>query len=566
MTNVPEDFYLSGERGGGWADPVGNDTVLPFAAFLETAGYLIAGRFPMNILLTFLHEGTHHWCFEGALGYAVSATWLRARRRASRIVDKPDATVAERYDLADDLIRYWSVVLLLRPLSEGMALFAEHDLYPNVENANEVLPPFFSWALVQAGNYAEYRDLPAAEEEFLRRLVANRVSLEGVRRKKSLFARSLSTADGGYLAGYMTVKSIWRAMIRSSPRLVENKGLFLSLLHDRVFASTELLQAMFEPGREDVRIAEAIVQTFQRRIQTLLTMSDADVATFESESLRPAERHRRRGSDELELPDEVRQLFRDAEDLTEPEWAAIDTATLNRRHLMRLFSVPVRVQVNSHGRVLVYPAETSSQNAEFEMPNLSFGAFEDVQEGVANGHVEYHISMTLRYFALVVFRDNQMVAALVPDEHKDEIAEYLTGSVDALRRFRDASNQLMQRAVENHDIFEVAMAGKSVRELMERLYQRWAIPVESDEAEERVAVLMRRQGFWTLLDEETAQVTALAVSSVATSALLAIPDVRSLFERAGATYPDDLNALHRTLDTRGLPLFLGAGDHRVCLL
>jgi hypothetical protein len=562
-----DDIHFSADTSGGWADPIGNDTILPNPAFLPTAGYLFKGQFPVPILLTFLHEATHHWCFETRLGYATSALWLRARRRAaemSEVQSENELTTDVRYDFLDDVIRYWSIVRFLRPLAEGMALFSEHDLYSDVDLPNELLPPFYSLALVGAGEFKEQEGIGAAEERFLRILRRLRVSEAGIRRKAGLLSHSLKTADGGYLAGYLTVKTLWRIMAQRSGRLFLNRGLFLSILRDHIWNDDATIAEIFESDVEDIHIPAVVLEALQRRIQSLASITDDQVAVYEQENVKPRPPV---VANVDALTPTVRALYREAES-KDGVFASVDTRTLNRRHLMRVFSAPARVAVNEHGRTFVYPLDPKYAIAgDVKNPIMVYPATDGASPGDSEGVVEYHISFTHMYQVILVFRNREIVAAAGPEERLAEISDYaIAGGMEALRAVREASNELMERVIDLADVRqELDLAMDGVTDVSNRFYRRMALPTTTDEHEEDAAALLDRDGFWTLLDEDSERLIALSAASVGNSALLPFDALQPVAADLGVDAAD-VTAARNRIEEFDLHYFIDADKSSLCLL
>ena len=93
------------------------------------------GHLPPAILPTFLHEFMHHWCFHSPVGQALAASFLEGRQFAvvSSSCGDLDHDSDDYWNAAHDLLRFRVANALLRPFSEGMALFAEHDLFVGEE-------------------------------------------------------------------------------------------------------------------------------------------------------------------------------------------------------------------------------------------------------------------------------------------------------------------------------------------------------------------------------------------------------------------------------------------------
>src|SRR5262249_31414932 len=103
------------------------------------------GTLPNELLPTFLHEATHHWCFTSPVGTAIATLGLRGRVSAFRAMEASTPQEAKNWDVraADDIARAEVASLLMRPLAEGMATFAEFDL--NISRRSQAVPPPLRW-------------------------------------------------------------------------------------------------------------------------------------------------------------------------------------------------------------------------------------------------------------------------------------------------------------------------------------------------------------------------------------------------------------------------------------
>src|SRR5262249_3018523 len=128
----------------------------------------------------------------------------RARWRAMAALGKPeDERRHDAFEVADDVLRYRGTLAMMRPLAEGMALFAEHDLYPGEA---QIISPIALYCAALFGPRAlEGEELRANVGTLI---ASYRLSEKHIRRKADLLLQGLSCDDGGYLPGYLTVKSL----------------------------------------------------------------------------------------------------------------------------------------------------------------------------------------------------------------------------------------------------------------------------------------------------------------------------------------------------------------------
>src|SRR5437667_214835 len=122
------DLHRSPAGGRSFTDPVTNWTLISGVDLdRHLAGMMQAGRYPID----FLHELVHHWCFHTPVGLALALLQLRARRRAVLLAGEQDNHLGfDTWDVLDDTVRYETAITLMRPLAEGLALYAEFDALP----------------------------------------------------------------------------------------------------------------------------------------------------------------------------------------------------------------------------------------------------------------------------------------------------------------------------------------------------------------------------------------------------------------------------------------------------
>ena len=140
----------------------------------------------------------------------------------------------EEFDILDDIIRYKVTVELLRPITEGLALFAEHDVRPE--------GPFFYSAPITNLAVLNRRFLPLPETGAERPIVlsqddlssavtsgldALRRSNHGIQRKADLLSSPLDFKKKVYLGGYLAVRNLWFMKWLETKGLTSDKFPFL---------------------------------------------------------------------------------------------------------------------------------------------------------------------------------------------------------------------------------------------------------------------------------------------------------------------------------------------------
>jgi hypothetical protein len=254
-----------------FTDPLSNATFIGKIDLKRDLEGIVKGRFPQSAVVPFIHEFTHHWCLYSPLGQALTLLELRAVRKvwsATRTLDR-ELSKEELEDLAwavlDDYSRYDVTVAVLRPLFEGIAVFAETEGLPGdtevVLNATYWLARGFS-----------HQHLEGADDiwQAVRGLLLDvRLSREFMERKESLLAEPLSAVKSGYLASYLFVKDMWTGAANSDGRFLD-KDLFISAFKSYFFDDLGLVAHLLDPESRDIGAAGVIGDYFKTRVNALV--------------------------------------------------------------------------------------------------------------------------------------------------------------------------------------------------------------------------------------------------------------------------------------------------------
>ncbi|MCQ4211731.1 hypothetical protein [Streptomyces longispororuber] len=296
------------------------------------------GHGPPEQLLTFLHEVTHHWCFSSDVGQALLFLAARADMNAHALsalsddidehpsddehpgdddpeglwreyardlgpllrglVGDPRSRLGSRLESAreslalavhDDVTRIQVAQAVLRPLAEGLALFAEFDAISRPQSeAWSPLP--YSLVLNFAGRERLAR---GPHVEPLRTLLIASGLLRQVRtspmalsRKATVLGSSLAAGSGGYLLGYLTVKSLWRHLSTQDTRLLSETDLSLMYMRSFFYDDLGLAALLVQPPEGDAWLsARRIIDHVQERFMAFGEVREADVRAYEKNVL-----------------------------------------------------------------------------------------------------------------------------------------------------------------------------------------------------------------------------------------------------------------------------------------
>ncbi|WP_405163310.1 hypothetical protein OG203_44830 [Nocardia sp. NBC_01499] len=365
-----------------WTDLSSNLTHLGAVRLADHLDELLhPGKGSPELTLGCLHEFTHHWCFHSAVGFAITGLQYRMTRAAlsgdGRAVDW----------IQRDAVAYHTVSAVLRPLIEGLALFAEFDV--NTVHSPVATAPMLAAINLFSGK-APHILGPAADGDLApmvgdraatlamslpisAHLRTIRVSEAGIRRKVNVLATGLADDQDGYLLGYLSVKSMWRDVRRRCDRLYTETDLVLALLRGFFFEDRRLVEILLGTGEKDMgKLANLIVDHVTGRVRELARITEADVATLEALILSRAPTESAKWAAPLHVSTARWRAGQRAytvllTDLNAEPRKVADTADaelaeglrrafgvlLDRRHIVRLGTAAVEVTVARRGKYVV---------------------------------------------------------------------------------------------------------------------------------------------------------------------------------------------------------------------
>ena len=256
------DMWHYAPESGSWTDAVTNRTVLSGLYVDRYVQWLGDRKTTIDpVVPTFLHEVTHHWTFDSLVGGAIALLVLQAKRHAFATRCE---TYEQQYYVFDCLMRATVASTILRPLAEGLALFAEYDAVPKES-------PQISTTLLAA---ISCFGLPLRVDDD--RLFPWKATLQLIRRRPEFCARKASvlqrpfSCEDAYLPGYMALKSLWTTAVRRSNRFSDT-DLYLSFVRRFFLEDPRFVSAILDPSVREVQAAAQIVDYFIRRSNEFLT-------------------------------------------------------------------------------------------------------------------------------------------------------------------------------------------------------------------------------------------------------------------------------------------------------
>jgi hypothetical protein len=213
------------------------------------------------VIPTFIHEVTHHWSFDSLVGGTIALLELNAKRHAAATECK---TWRDQYHVFDCLLRATVASAILRPLSEGLALFAEYDAVPkeSPQLSTTLLASIYCFGLPT--HVGDDKLFPWKATLQLTRRTPNFCA-----RKASVLKRPFSCQDA-YLPGYLAVKNFWTGAVRVSPRFADT-DLFLSFVRRFFYEDPRFASVILDPTVKETRAAANIVNYFFQRTNEFLS-------------------------------------------------------------------------------------------------------------------------------------------------------------------------------------------------------------------------------------------------------------------------------------------------------
>lgn len=239
-----------------WNDLLTNETFVQPLNDLVQPAHLIGRAVPPVAIPSLLHELAHHSCLCSAVGTALAATDMKARRLAESGGEE-DLRRASTIVLTNR-----AVVELYRPLLEGLALFAEFDALPGPSRI--VSRPLLFTARHTSG--------PEKSSEWelalVKTLIDARQMRVSIERRRNLLGTGLRD-PGGHQLGYQYVKT-WGWWASQWP-IFYDPDFVLFFLSEYFWNDYELAAMLLdEHPREEVLPSKAVFEYCIHRLASIL--------------------------------------------------------------------------------------------------------------------------------------------------------------------------------------------------------------------------------------------------------------------------------------------------------
>jgi hypothetical protein len=224
---------------------------------------VLTAEWPKAGLQSLLHEMTHHWTFHSIVGGALALMQMHCARDTPEFY--PDARNRQR--TFDYMVTLNGFLRLIRPLSEGLALFAEYDMTPGDSSVCSKPLAWASVALSPPGRFLNLGD-PGDAASITNELLTLRLQRPSVERKMNFLSVPASEYEAAYFAGYMRVKRWLADLLVRVPQFADT-DLFLYYMRSFFFDDAALVPLLLDGTAGPLTRIRRIVARFETRMMQL---------------------------------------------------------------------------------------------------------------------------------------------------------------------------------------------------------------------------------------------------------------------------------------------------------
>lgn len=459
-------------------DPISNSVLISGLNFERDGAKIIqAGSYPIKFIGSYIHESFHHMCFRSPVGSAIAHLYHRGFLRASRCIFSDVESTRGENNVLEDIVRVETVLHVMRPLAEGIALFGEFDAWPGQSKSLSEVFLKTAVAFGDTGRGFEDRLIP----EVLKDVLAYARSQPSTqKRKENLLMQGFTTQNGGYLPGYFMIKNLQFALFRQTKSdLLLDSEFYLNFIVRWFYGDYRLVESLLDTSRKiDLYVSQravvehdpinAICMTFQQRVSDLFRLTAEQISLFDerqvSESVVPWWKSQI-GMDpadarkiENELFDEINRLL-DYSDVSVPReeraMRSLCHDNFVRRNYLCLGSFEDQVVINENGRI-----KFARSSADQDFPVMVFGTSE--KPGPFTGRATFDIlqsGLSGKVF-FVVYADNERV-----------LCDSLTENFDAERSSLESVNLSTAQCQETKTVMSAIVDSALERDEIAKIYR-----------------------------------------------------------------------------------------------
>lgn len=549
--------------GRSWTDPVTNTISLSGFDIVGYTRWLHNRRVEINeILPDFLHEFTHHWCFNSLVGGTLSLMQTRARQTAFLTECK---TPEARRQTLEDLVRVRASLNLLEPLAEGLAQLAEFDVELSKTG-------YMSSTLVAAlhcfGFSLEGKEEPALALKVLLQNV--RRSLEFCERKAGRFARPVSGADP-YLGGYLAVKALWPSAARRS-KVMQHPDVFLGYLRSWFYDDPVLVSVLLSKRTSGIASASAISQHVRDRFNQFLSCDlGREVELWVKSAVVPKTDIVTPGigrtREQFEQANsELEPIFYEHE--TEPELDDRIKAVLLFKHIL---ATSRRYTVLGHFSAEIIPGPDGAANIRpLDDPEFNLTGIAPGLKKAQQGSVFVIWDSQPMLLAALAVTGEQVIHVKMFGEPKPEKLEEVSkfaASHDQIIALGGVLDAALDRVAQTLEflIMRQHLDSESAR-IAEDLYSEMATLNATDESRPEIVRQLREAGLFALLNYDADLTRGLAAIGIANTMSQVRSNVQFILQLLQLDAERVIRGIQESQEQHGMKLIAATGDEIIALI
>ena len=475
---------------------------------------------------------------------------------------------------------------LLRPMAEGLALFAQYDVEPHPKT--KIISRPMSWAYNLFTRPEEDESARKLFRPLLAALRRMRLTDASVKSKANLFLEPLKASAGGYLPGYLTVKGLWRLARRVTPRF-DDPDLFYTFLQRYIYRDYGLVALLLQERVVGQPAAMALVEYLENRIASFGYL-DLEAEADRLDRMEEIIIHDPEGgispaiNTDPALVEEGKRLLREASEQLSPGEddppeiriaKVASSMTLAQRELMCIGRATVQVEPAEPGFIRVkLDGETL-----LEMP-----AVKKWKPRPERGMLTLYLSLSALYKVVAVTVKSKLIAIGLPLNIEETLKQTVVtiaaehgvetrrlGESDALRMREQIENYVLDQAMADEmdglsnqvreDFIDAIGFRKAylvgleaVSRSAERIYKIPALGWADKDTVEACYSKMAESGLREVLKGNTKLLRAASRLSLAASVGLSEEEVTEHFRLPDMTVREALEALAKCGKEAGFPL------------
>lgn len=264
------------QDGNGFIDHISNHPTLADLEPSELTSIWLGQpvNLPPEKIIVFLHEATHHWSFSSLVGDSMAAVSIKnlitayphvvpnvsifgENKRLPTVEEWNKKIMHGSFKANKQIINFAKVQFarrLLDPITEGLAVFMELDIYEIPPIAN--IPPPLNWIHAICGSNTQ---------DVNKLLSSKRLHKLRVERRLEYYTSPLNFERGGHLAGYLYLRSLFNS--NNCPLFIRDPIIFLTTIKTLFFEDPILSKLLL---LDNLSFENFIIE-FESRFNSIVT-------------------------------------------------------------------------------------------------------------------------------------------------------------------------------------------------------------------------------------------------------------------------------------------------------